>query len=412
MEAFLWNPCFVTGLTEVDEQHHRLVDIINRFGSLVMRQENASPAELEAIFAELADYAEYHFAEEEALMKASGLDKCYIEQHTRSHRGFLDEVTQLHGGVGTSNRTAAKSLLKFLTHWLAYHILGTDKGMARQIASIRAGDRQEDVRLPGSQSNDAATETLLNALNGLFQQVSERNHDLVHLNKTLEARVDERTQALTIANQQLEELANTDTLTGLPNRRYAMRSFARAWEAGVRIGTPLACLVIDADGFKLVNDTHGHDAGDEVLRALSKQLQHAVRNDDIVCRLGGDEFLIICVGTPLEGAMTLAETIRREVAALRVPAGAGEWRGSISVGVAARTAAMRGLEELLKAADLGLYAAKRNGRNCVAASDANENVGSVDPLRVLPRTGRQPRFTTRHLSEAGDVHHVGATNSP
>jgi hemerythrin len=91
-------------------------------------------------------------------------------------------------------------------------------------------------------------------------------------------------------------------------------------------------MMIDADSFKQINDTQGHDAGDSVLRALSKQLLHAVRNDDIVCRLGGDEFLIICAGTPLDGAMMLAESIREEVAALRVPAGAGEWVGSISVG--------------------------------------------------------------------------------
>jgi hemerythrin len=225
---------------------------------------------------------------------------------------------------------------------------------------------------------------LLTALNGLFQQVSARNHELVQLNRTLEARVKERTLALTIANQQLEELANTDTLTGLPNRRYAMRSFAREWDAGQRDGTPLACMVIDADGFKVINDTYGHDAGDEVLRALSKQLQHAVRTDDIVCRLGGDEFLIICAGTPMEGALKLAETIRREVAALHVPAGAGEWRGSISVGVAAKTFAMTGLDELLKAADLGLYVAKRNGRNRVATAEANDALAPVAAPRILP----------------------------
>jgi hemerythrin len=136
----------------------------------------------------------------------------------------------------------------------------------------------------------------------------------------------------------------------------------------VRDGTPLACLMIDADGFKVINDTHGHDAGDAVLRALSAQLQHAVRTDDIVCRLGGDEFLIICTGTPLSGALKLAEAVRSEVAALRVPAGAGVWRGSISIGVAARTDAMKGVDDLMKEADLGLYAAKRNGRNCVATS--------------------------------------------
>jgi hemerythrin len=111
--------------------------------------------------------------------------------------------------------------------------------------------------------------------------------------------------------------------------------------------------------------------------------------------LGGDEFLIICAGTPIEGAVLLAETIRAAVAALRVPAGTGEWRGSISVGVAARTAAMKGFDDLLQAADQGLYAAKRNGRNCVAIADANKNARGADfPLdtegRVMPSHVRRP----------------------
>jgi hemerythrin len=260
-------------------------------------------------------------------------------------------------------------LLQFLTQWLAYHILGSDQFMAKQIASIQSGCRPEDAYLDAAPTNDPATDTLLAALNGLFHQVSERNRELVQLNKTLEARVAERTQALTDANQRLEDLANTDTLTGLPNRRYALYRFAMEWETAQRDGKPLACMMVDADGFKQVNDTHGHDAGDAVLRALSTQLNDAVRTDDIVCRLGGDEFLIICAGTPLNGAMRLAETIRQKVAALRVPAGDGEWCGSISVGVAARTASMKGLEDLMKAADQGVYVAKHNGRNCVATAD-------------------------------------------
>lgn len=77
----------------------------------------------------------------------------------------------------------------------------------------------------------------------------------------------------------------TDTLTGLPNRRYAMRNFALAWDEALRSGAPLACLMIDADGFKRINDTCGHDAGDAALCALSTCLRHAVRTDDSVCRL-------------------------------------------------------------------------------------------------------------------------------
>jgi hemerythrin len=369
MEAFQWNACFITGLDAVDEQHHRLVDLINRFGNLVTRKDGASVTELEEVFAELADYARYHFREEEALMDAMRLDSRHVARHKADHTSFLDEVVQLHEGVATNDRAAAKALLEFLTHWLAYHILGADQSMSRQIAAIRSGARPDDVYLDHAPSEDPATNTLLTALNRLFHQVSERNRELVLLNKTLEARVAERTQALTEANQRLDDLANTDTLTALPNRRYAMRRLATAWEASVRENTPLACMMIDADGFKQINDGHGHDAGDAVLGALSKQLQHAVRNDDLVCRLGGDEFLIICANTPLDGALKLAEIVRREVEALRVPAGAGEWRGSISVGVAARTATMKALEDLIKAADQGVYAAKRNGRNRVAVTD-------------------------------------------
>ena len=370
MDAFQWNACFLTGLPDVDDQHHRLVDVINRFGELVTQRAGASKEELEAVFSELARYAQYHFSDEEAMMAAMQLDPRYIEQHKASHAQFLTEVTERHHGLAANNLQASKSLLQFLTHWLAYHILGSDQFMAKQVAAVKAGTRPEDAFLAETSDTDPATEALLAALHGLFEQVSERNHELTQLNKTLEARVAERTLELAEANHRLEDLANMDTLTGLPNRRYAMRSMALAWELATRGQTPLSCLMIDADGFKQVNDNYGHQAGDEVLRALSRQLQHGVRTDDIVCRLGGDEFLIICPGTPLEGALQLAEALRADVATLRVPVGAGEWRGSISVGAAARTSLTRTMEQLIQKADQGVYAAKRNGRNGVATADS------------------------------------------
>lgn len=369
MNTFQWSDIFNTGLPTVDEQHHRLVDLINRFGSLAMSPEVTSGDDLERVFAELADYAVYHFAEEEALMKTTGLDARHFEQHQHDHKNFLDEVTHLHSEVSTSNLAAAKALLQFLTQWLAYHILGSDQFMAKQIASIMSGRGPAEAYLADVPDHDPATGMLLSALNRLFQQVSQRNRDLLELNRTLETRVAERTQSLQEANQRLEDLANTDILTGLPNRRYALWRFAVEWEASVRDGTQLSCMMIDADGFKAINDMHGHDAGDVVLRALSAELRHAVRTDDIVCRLGGDEFLIICARTAQAGALALAEVIRKQVSLLRVPAGAGVWQGSVSVGVAERTPAMTGLDGLIEAADRGVYIAKRRGRNCVASGD-------------------------------------------
>jgi diguanylate cyclase (GGDEF)-like protein/hemerythrin-like metal-binding protein len=368
MESFVWNPCFVTGLADIDAQHHQLVNVINRFGDLIMGQDGAPIEAIEQVFEELAQYAQYHFAEEEALMLAQSLDPRYIAQHKQSHASFFDEVQYLHGGITVHSRDSARSLMQFLTQWLAYHILGTDQFMAKQIAAIEAGARPEDAYLDEVVTKDPAMDALLAALNGLFHQVSQRNHALMQLNRNLEERVAQRTQALTEANRRLDDLANTDILTGLANRRCALRRFAADWDQSVIEGSPLSCIMIDADGFKPINDRYGHDAGDMVLRALAAQLKNTVRTDDMLCRLGGDEFLVICANTPLEGALILAESMRQSVSLLRVKVGQGEWQGSVSMGVACRLQTMPALEFLMKAADQGLYAAKKNGRNCVATS--------------------------------------------
>ncbi len=365
MESFHWDKHFETGLETVDQQHHALVDLINRFGELLTQADSAAVGEVEAVLAKLATYAQYHFQDEEKLMLSAGLDPRHIKEHKQFHTEFLQEVTQMQKGVA-ERAEAAQGLLKFLTYWLAFHILGTDQSMARQVAAIQAGHTSDAAFLAEQDMQEGATEPLLQALNGLFQQVSERNHELQELNATLETKVAQRTHSLAEANHLLEQLSQTDVLTGLPNRRHAMAALAQAWLTSVQDASPLACLMIDADGFKQANDKYGHDAGDEVLRQLSRQLRHAVRTDDIVCRLGRDEFLIICPNTARDGAMKVAEATRQEIAKLHVAVKGGEWLGSISVGVALKTPEMQGFEELIKAADEGLYTAKRNGRNRVA----------------------------------------------
>jgi diguanylate cyclase (GGDEF)-like protein/hemerythrin-like metal-binding protein len=366
MEAFRWDACFITGVGEVDAQHHGLVDLINRLGDAVTSDLGWSAADIESVFDELARYAMKHFTDEEALMLAHGLDRRFVEPHHQAHVTFIEEVTAMHASLATDGPHAASGLLRFLSHWLAWHILGQDQLMARQFAAIDAGETPEQAYLSVERPTDPATSALLHALDGLFHQVSERNRALSQLNRTLEARVAERTHALSEANQRLEDLAMTDVLTGLPNRRQAMSRIEREWLTSEAGDAPLSCLMVDADAFKAINDAYGHDAGDTVLRALARALVHAVRTDDVVCRLGGDEFLVVCPRTPLEGAMQVAESLRREVSALRVPAGEGTWRGSVSVGVASRDSAMTTAEELIRAADQGVYLAKERGRNRVA----------------------------------------------
>jgi hemerythrin len=171
--------------------------------------------------------------------------------------------------------------------------------------------------------------------------------------------------ALCSANKKLGEFALTDVLTGLSNRRYAMQILEKLWEETIANSNPLSCIMIDADSFKQVNDSYGHDAGDIVLCKLAIELSDNVRTDDIVCRLGGDEFLIICPNTNKEGALNLANNIHNKIRKLNVAVSGGSWHGSISVGVAVKTASMKNIEGLLKAADLGVYAAKEAGRDCV-----------------------------------------------
>lgn len=394
MEAFRWDASFQTGLGEVDEQHHRLVDLINRFSGVVEAGEGVAPGEFEGVFRELAEYTQQHFAWEERLTLEWGIDARHRELHLEAHAAFIRQL--FHMRTGPQEEAAGRELLAFLTHWLAYHILGTDQAMARQIAEIKSGATPEAAFALVSHEVDGATGPLLRSLNGLFGILSNRNHQLTELNRGLEQRVADRTrdlssandllsktvqelraeqeesrrlsEKLALANHHLENMAMTDVLTGLPNRRHAMDRLEAEWSTAVRFERPLSLVMVDADGFKGINDAFGHEAGDEVLRALGRTLKASFRTYDFVSRLGGDEFLVICPGAALKEATVIAERVRAEVADLRVPAGAGEWRGSISVGVASRLESLESPMELLKVADEGVYLAKGQGRNRVAVS--------------------------------------------
>jgi two-component system, cell cycle response regulator len=170
-------------------------------------------------------------------------------------------------------------------------------------------------------------------------------------------------------------LALTDELTGLYNRRYV---FAHLNELLARMpenGTETAVMLFDIDHFKLVNDRHGHPAGDEVLRELAKRAMRQVRSVDLVGRLGGEEFIVVMPETNLAGAAIVAERVRAAVAeALFVLADDGTAVAvTISIGVAVTGRGDEKLESLLKRADEALYAAKNAGRNQVVAQNATRD---------------------------------------
>lgn len=172
---------------------------------------------------------------------------------------------------------------------------------------------------------------------------------------------------LAVTNRRLQRLALTDPLTLLPNRRYGMDSLEQEWEAAKNRGRPVTCMLIDLDRFKQINDTYGHDAGDTALKQAAKILKSAARTQDIVSRIGGEEFMVICPDTPLKEGTQYAELIRRTFADSLVNAGADRIKINVSIGIAEYNPAMPHFSALIKAADDALYRAKLNGRNRVVA---------------------------------------------
>jgi len=163
-----------------------------------------------------------------------------------------------------------------------------------------------------------------------------------------------------------EEAAFTDHLTGLANRRRFERQLDREVTRTVRYGHPFTLLMIDLDHFKELNDTYGHNIGDEAIRRIGKVLREETRGIDLAARIGGEEFAVLLVETNQAVGLEVAERLRHAISVLSIPR-AGHI--TASVGVAECHSAAQTGGEILHAADKALYEAKRNGRNRVVGTE-------------------------------------------
>jgi len=167
-------------------------------------------------------------------------------------------------------------------------------------------------------------------------------------------------------------LALTDALTGVYNRRYLVSHLQGLISRSVSTGKPIGLMMLDVDRFKSINDTHGHQAGDDVLREVAQRITHNVRNFRLVARYGGEEFVVVMPDTNAELALMVAERLRGKIAEapFRLPSLGREIAVTISIGVSNGLAAGEPADRLLKRADDALYAAKEEGRNRVVARAA------------------------------------------
>ena len=172
----------------------------------------------------------------------------------------------------------------------------------------------------------------------------------------------ENARILESARSAAERVANTDMLTGLPNRRRTLSFLDQALRRAEQDGAPLAVAIFDIDHFKAINDVHGHAAGDEVIRRVGQRAKASLRDDDMVGRYGGEEFVCVLQGRSALSAELVAERVRKAVHADAEGAVAGLPRVTVSIGLAVY-AGEASIEDLLQRADKALYTAKREGRN-------------------------------------------------
>jgi diguanylate cyclase (GGDEF)-like protein len=284
----------------------------------------------------------------------------------------LSEIGQVRWAIAGVAAIIALLALAFAS-MMARLISGPLRRLAGEARQIIAGEARDFAVVRGYRESVE----LSVALHTLVEALGRRRAELEQAASGLEREVAERTAALEAANRQLAELAVTDSLTGLYNRRHfdeRLAAAARRCSAG---NGGIVLLLVDVDHFKRINDRHGHPAGDDVLRQMAKLLVESVRPSDMVARVGGEEFAILAPDTALEEGIALGErllqTIRSAspltVGRLRVPI-------SVSIGVAATDTVGADPQHiattLLSRSDAGMYAAKQGGRNRLCEAPASK----------------------------------------
>jgi two-component system, cell cycle response regulator len=228
--------------------------------------------------------------------------------------------------------------------------------------------------------------------------------------KSLQEEIERQRAELYAINDQLVRIAHTDSLTGVDNRRRLEERLGETFEHSRRLQEPFACVMCDLDKFKSVNDTYGHQAGDEVLRQFAQLLLDHAREIDWVGRYGGEEFMLILPGATPDAAVAFAERMRKAVEGRTFSFAGTVIRRTVSCGVAGWPhPQIRDVEALIRAADNGLYAAKSGGRNRVVRWDAEASIppddGAATAAGAAAETSDGSAEHTLHDLRADDGQH-------
>jgi diguanylate cyclase (GGDEF)-like protein len=257
-------------------------------------------------------------------------------------------------------------------------------------AARAVGSGKLDVYVPTKSSDELGL--LTHTFNHMTQRLAESQAEVATYQRTLEDKVTQRTKELEIATAQAYKLAQHDILTGLPNRALLNQRLRQIVAQAARDGHQVACLFLDFDHFKRINDTLGHDAGDQLLQAVAQRLTSAVRESDTVARLGGDEFVLILPGLdPQHAAFEVMTVLTRVRESFLAPFRLVDQTPTLtcSIGVSVYPVDATDPNGLIKQADTAMYAAKEAGRNAYRfyTADMNARVQARLQLETDMRRG-------------------------
>ncbi|MGB0622065.1 MAG: GGDEF domain-containing protein [Myxococcota bacterium] len=314
----------------------------------------------------LARYADRQGTDLVGSLRPLGRSGFYLVAETEHARAFAPAIAI------TNQIFIVDVCIVLLASVLAFRItlaiLQPIEALSRGAKRIAEGHVDYEIPMP---ENDDELGLLTDTFNGMMRKL--RSSQLEIENDRL--RLHEKNEELQRANEILAQLSITDGLTKLHNHRYFQDNLTREIKRVSRTQSPLSLILFDIDDFKLLNDTHGHATGDEVLTSLASILSDSARESDLIARYGGEEFVILMPNTDLAGAVHLAEKVRMAVESTRLIIGSNmkPINITVSVGVALFKGDRR---EFFVEADRALYAAKANGKNCVIIA-GNEGAEAV-----------------------------------